>query len=135
MLKATIPQQYNGKRLLACSGVNSSTYTMSRNGCMAILLNRRHRHNGNAILNGDIEFLESLFHRLLINFTWWVNRKDAEDNNIFEGGFLGLDNIGAFDRNMPLPDSMVLEQTDGTAWMGLYCLTMLRMAMELATVN
>ncbi len=84
---------------------------------------------------GDIEFLESVFHRLLINFTWWVNRKDAEDNNIFEGGFLGLDNIGAFDRNMPLPDSMVLEQTDGTAWMGLYCLTMLRMAMELATVN
>ncbi len=84
---------------------------------------------------GDIKFLESVFHRLLINFTWWVNRKDAEDNNIFEGGFLGLDNIGAFDRNMPLPDSMVLEQTDGTAWMGLYCLTMLRMAMELATVN
>ncbi len=84
---------------------------------------------------GDIEFLESVFHRLLINFTWWVNRKDAEDNNIFEGGFLGLDNIGVFDRNMPLPDGMVLEQTDGTAWMGLYCLTMLRMAMELATVN
>jgi hypothetical protein len=84
---------------------------------------------------GDIDFLESVFHRLLLNFTWWVNRKDAEDNNIFEGGFLGLDNIGAFDRNMPLPDSMVLEQTDGTAWMGLYCLTMLRMAMELATVN
>jgi Mannosylglycerate hydrolase MGH1-like glycoside hydrolase domain/Glycosyl hydrolase family 63 C-terminal domain len=84
---------------------------------------------------GDFEFLESVFHRLLINFTWWVNRKDAEDNNIFEGGFLGLDNIGAFDRNMLLPDSMVLEQSDGTAWMGLYCLTMLRMAMELATVN
>ena len=84
---------------------------------------------------GDIDFLESVFHRLLINFTWWVNRKDAEDNNIFEGGFLGLDNIGVFDRNMTLPDGMLLEQTDGTAWMGLYCLTMLRMAMELATVN
>ena len=84
---------------------------------------------------GDIDFLESVFHRLLLNFTWWVNRKDAEDNNIFEGGFLGLDNIGAFDRNMPLPDDMVLEQTDGTAWMALYCLTMLRIAMELATVN
>jgi hypothetical protein len=84
---------------------------------------------------GDIDFLESAFHRLLINFTWWVNRKDAENNNIFEGGFLGLDNIGVFDRNMTLPDGMVLEQTDGTAWMGLYCLTMLRMAMELATVN
>ncbi len=84
---------------------------------------------------GDIDFLESVFHRLLINFTWWVNRKDAEDNNIFEGGFLGLDNVGVFDRNMTLPDGMVLEQTDGTAWMGLYCLTMLRMAMELATVN
>jgi mannosylglycerate hydrolase MGH1-like protein/glycosyl hydrolase family 63 len=84
---------------------------------------------------GDVDFLERVFHRLLINFTWWVNRKDAEDNNIFEGGFLGLDNIGVFDRNMTLPDGMVLEQTDGTAWMGLYCLTMLRMAMELATVN
>jgi hypothetical protein len=84
---------------------------------------------------GDIGFLESVFHRLLINFTWWVNRKDAEDNNIFEGGFLGLDNIGVFDRNMMLPDGMILEQTDGTAWMGLYCLTMLRIAMELATVD
>ena len=84
---------------------------------------------------GDFEFLESVFHRLLINFTWWVNRKDVENNNIFEGGFLGLDNIGVFDRNMMLPDGMLLEQTDGTAWMGLYCLTMLRMAMELATFN
>src|SRR5438876_10321328 len=84
---------------------------------------------------GDTAFLERMFQKLLINFTWWVNRKDAEDNNIFEGGFLGLDNVGVFDRNMTLPDGMVLEQTDGTAWMGLYCLTMLRMAMELATVN
>jgi Glycosyl hydrolase family 63 C-terminal domain len=94
-----------------------------------------YKRDKNTTGKGDIDFLESVFHRLLINFTWWVNRKDAEDNNIFEGGFLGLDNIGAFDRNMPLPDSMVLEQTDGTAWMGLYCLTMLRMAMELGTVR
>jgi mannosylglycerate hydrolase MGH1-like protein len=84
---------------------------------------------------GDFTFLESVFHRLIINFTWWVNRKDQEDNNIFEGGFLGLDNIGVFDRNMTLPGGMVLEQTDGAAWMGMFCLTMLRMAMELATVN
>src|SRR5438270_5397404 len=84
---------------------------------------------------GDTAFLERIFQKLLINFTWWVNRKDAEDNNIFEGGFLGLDNIGAFDRNMQLSDNVVLEQSDGTAWMGLYCLTMLRMAMELATIN
>ncbi len=84
---------------------------------------------------GDFDFLERVFHRLMLNFTWWVNRKDAGDNNIFEGGFLGLDNIGVFDRNMTLPDGMLLEQTDGTAWMGLYCLTMLRMAMELATIN
>jgi Glycosyl hydrolase family 63 C-terminal domain len=84
---------------------------------------------------GDFAFLESVFHRLMLNFTWWVNRKDSEDNNIFEGGFLGLDNIGVFDRNMTLPDGMVLEQSDGTAWMGMFCETMLRMAMELATMN
>ncbi len=94
-----------------------------------------YKRDKSVIGKGDIDFLESVFHRLLINFTWWVNRKDAEDNNIFEGGFLGLDNIGVFDRNMTLPDGMLLEQTDGTAWMGLYCLTMLRMAMELGTVN
>ncbi|HEY2123167.1 MAG TPA: hypothetical protein VGH07_06215 [Chthoniobacterales bacterium] len=80
----------------------------------------------------DIDFLESVFHKLLMNFTWWVNRKDTEGNNIFSGGFLGLDNIGVFDRSRPLPTGGYLQQADGTAWMGFYCLTMLSMALELA---
>jgi len=80
----------------------------------------------------DIEFLESVFHKLLLNFTWWVNRKDTEGNNIFSGGFLGLDNIGVFDRSKPLPTGGYLQQADGTAWMGFYCLTMLAIALELA---
>ncbi len=86
-----------------------------------------------AKLNGkpDYEFLESAFHKLLMNFTWWVNRKDSQGNNIFEGGFLGLDNIGVFDRSKPLPTGGYIEQADGTAWMGMYCLTMLRIAIEL----
>jgi Glycosyl hydrolase family 63 C-terminal domain len=79
----------------------------------------------------DVEFLESAFHKLLMNFTWWVNRKDSQGNNIFEGGFLGLDNIGVFDRSKPLPTGGYIEQADGTAWMGMYCLTMLRIAIEL----
>ncbi len=79
----------------------------------------------------DPEFLESAFHKLLMNFTWWVNRKDSQGNNIFEGGFLGLDNIGVFDRSKPLPTGGFIEQADGTAWMGMYCLTMLRIAIEL----
>ncbi len=84
---------------------------------------------------GDTFFLERVFQKLLLNFTWWVNRKDAEENNIFEGGFLGLDNIGVFDRNMTLPDGMVLEQSDGTAWMGMFCVNMLAMALELARTD
>jgi hypothetical protein len=80
----------------------------------------------------DVDFLESVFHKLLLNFTWWVNRKDTEGNNIFSGGFLGLDNIGVFDRSRPLPTGGYLQQADGTAWMGFYCLTMLSMALELA---
>ena len=80
----------------------------------------------------DFEFLASAFHKLLINFTWWVNRKDALGDNIFEGGFLGLDNIGPFDRSAMLPDGDVLEQSDGTAWMGKFCLNMLEMALRLA---
>jgi len=84
---------------------------------------------------GDIEFLEKAFHKLLLNFTWWINRKDVEGRNIFQGGFLGLDNIGVFDRSATLPTGGHLEQSDGTAWMGLYCLNMLRIAMELARHN
>ncbi len=81
---------------------------------------------------GDRVFLERVFHKLLLNFTWWVNRKDVEGRNIFEGGFLGLDNIGIFDRSAPLPTGGVINQSDGTAWMAMYTLNMLRIAVELA---
>ncbi len=80
----------------------------------------------------DRVFLARVFHKLLLNFTWWVNRKDAEGKNVFQGGFLGLDNIGVFDRSAPLPGGGHIEQSDGTSWMGMYCLNMLAMALELA---
>jgi hypothetical protein len=83
---------------------------------------------------GDSLFLERVFQKLLINFTWWVNRKDRFDNNVFEGGFLGLDNIGLFDRNN-VPGGGILQQADGTAWMGMYCLNMLQISLELAQTN
>jgi hypothetical protein len=82
---------------------------------------------------GDRKFLARIFQKLLLNFTWWVNRKDEEGNNIFEGGFLGLDNIGVFDRSQPLPTGGILAQSDGTSWMGMYCLNMLAIALELST--
>lgn len=81
---------------------------------------------------GDRKFLARVFQKLLLNFTWWVNRKDAEGNNVFEGGFLGLDNIGVFDRSRPLPTGGKLAQSDGTSWMAMYCLNMLAIALELA---
>ncbi|MGH2537568.1 MAG: MGH1-like glycoside hydrolase domain-containing protein [Candidatus Promineifilaceae bacterium] len=81
----------------------------------------------------DVAFLERVFHKLLLNFTWWVNRKDRDGRNIFQGGFLGLDNIGVFDRSAPLPTGGYLEQADGTAWMGMYCLNLLAIALELAS--
>jgi hypothetical protein len=80
----------------------------------------------------DREFLEKIFHKLLVNFTWWVNRKDPSGRNVFQGGFLGLDNIGVFDRSAPLPTGGHIEQSDGTSWMGMYCLNMLAIALELA---
>jgi len=81
---------------------------------------------------GDVAFLSHAFQKLLMNFTWWVNRKDPGGSNVFEGGFLGLDNIGVFDRSAPLPTGGHLEQADGTAWMALYCQNMLEIALELA---
>ena len=85
--------------------------------------------------HGDREFLARIFQKLLLNFTWWVNRKDAEGNNVFEGGFLGLDNIGVFDRSQPLPTGGTMSQSDGTSWMAMYCLNMLAIALELSTIE
>jgi hypothetical protein len=81
---------------------------------------------------GDIVFLKKIFQKLLINFTWWINRKDRNGNNIFEGGFLGLDNIGVFNRSYHFEGDMQLEQADGTSWMGTYALDMMEMALEIA---
>jgi hypothetical protein len=81
---------------------------------------------------GDVDWLERAFHKLMLNFTWWVNRKDRAGNNAFEGGFLGLDNIGVFDRSAPLPTGGYLEQADGTAWMALFCQNMIEISVQLA---
>jgi hypothetical protein len=84
---------------------------------------------------GDIAFLKRVFHKLIINFTWWINRKDKSGNNLFEGGFLGLDNIGVFNRSIQLQGQMQLEQADGTSWMGMYALNMMDIALEIAMVD
>ncbi|MEL6189413.1 MAG: glucosidase, partial [Myxococcota bacterium] len=83
----------------------------------------------------DTAFLESVFHKLMLNFTWWVNRKDAEGRNIFQGGFLGLDNVGVFDRSAPLPTGGHINQADGTSWVAMYSLNLMRIALELACHN
>ncbi|MBP7825455.1 MAG: glucosidase [Verrucomicrobia bacterium] len=93
---------------------------------------RRTRHPDDP---GDIAFLERVYHKLLLNFTWWVNRKDAQGRNIFHGGFLGLDNISVFDRSAPLPTGGTISQADGTSWMAMYSLNLLRIALELAQHN
>ena len=80
----------------------------------------------------DLDFLERVFQKLLMNFTWWVNRKDKEGKNVFEGGFLGLDNITIIDRSEPLPPGVSLKQSDATGWMGMFCLYLMRIALELA---
>ncbi|SNR61326.1 MGH1-like glycoside hydrolase domain-containing protein [Hymenobacter mucosus] len=90
------------------------------------------KHNNG---KGDYPFLEGVFHRLLLNFTWWVNRKDRSGRNIFEGGFLGLDNIGVFDRSADMPEDVYIDQADGTSWMAMYALDLMRMALELARTN
>jgi hypothetical protein len=84
---------------------------------------------------GDLAFLERVFHKLMLNFTWWVNRKDAEGRNVFQGGFLGLDNIGVFDRSAQLPTGGHIDQADGTSWMAMYALNLMRIALELAQTN
>jgi hypothetical protein len=92
----------------------------------------KHQHNE----KGDTAFLETVFHKLLLNFTWWVNRKDEQGNNIFEGGFLGMDNIGLFDRsNTHFPDGGILQQADATSWMAMYSLNLMRISLELAKTN
>ncbi len=85
--------------------------------------------------HGDLQFLERVFHKLMLNFTWWVNRKDAEGRNVFQGGFLGLDNIGVFDRSATLPTGGHIDQSDGTSWMAMYSLNLMRIALELAQHN
>jgi hypothetical protein len=94
-------------------------------------------YNMDRIRNGkaDREFLEKCFHKLLINFAWWINKVDRSGNNVFEGGFLGLDNITVIDRSEPLPAGAVLEQSDATGWMGMFCLNLMRIALELAKEN
>jgi len=98
--------------------------------CLQVYKNEKNKTG-----KGDIDFLKRVFQKLLINFTWWVNRKDHKGNNVFEGGFLGLDNIGVFDRSSAIPGGGVLEQADGTSWMAMYCLNMLEMALEIAQVD
>ena len=96
------------------------------------MMDRAQRPEGDP---GDIDFLERIFHKLMLNFTWWVNRKDAQGRNIFQGGFLGLDNIGVFDRSAPLPTGGFINQADGTSWMAMYSLNLMRIALELALHN
>ena len=98
-------------------------------------IDRKQRRQEEPAYKGDLAFLERVFHKLLLNFTWWVNRKDSGGRNIFQGGFLGLDNIGVFDRSAPLPTGGYMNQSDGTSWMAMYSLNLMRIALELAQHN
>jgi hypothetical protein len=95
-------------------------------------IDRKRQQESDPKYPGDLEFLKRVFNKLTVNFTWWVNRKDAQGRNIFQGGFLGLDNIGVFDRSSPLPTGGFINQADATSWMAMYCLYLLRSALELA---
>ncbi len=110
------------------NGISATSIHPSRPGRPCASYEIEQRQEG----KGDRKFLESVFTKLLLNFTWWVNRKDPDGNNVFQGGFLGLDNIGVFDRSAPLPVGGTLDQSDGTSWMAMYSLNMLRIALELA---
>ena len=96
---------------------------------------KQRRENGKADDPGDLAFLERVLHKLMLNFTWWVNRKDTDGRNIFQGGFLGLDNIGVFDRSDELPTGGHINQSDGTSWMAMYALNLMQIALELARHN
>ncbi|XHR30065.1 MAG: glucosidase [Chthoniobacteraceae bacterium] len=98
-------------------------------------IDRKQRRESNPVDPGDLEFLQRVFEKLLINFTWWVNRKDAQGRDIFQGGFLGLDNIACFNRSAPIPNGGYINQADGTSWMAMYCLNMMRISIELASHN
>jgi len=98
-------------------------------------IDRKQRRATHPADPGDLAFLERVFHKLMLNFTWWVNRKDAQGRNIFQGGFLGLDNIGVFDRSSPLPTGGFINQADGTSWMAMYSLNLMRIALQLAKYN
>jgi hypothetical protein len=98
-------------------------------------IDRKQRRRSDPNDAGDLAFLERVFHKLMLNFTWWINRKDDGGKNIFQGGFLGLDNIGVFDRSSPLPTGGCINQSDGTSWMAMYCLNLMRIALELAQHN
>jgi hypothetical protein len=98
-------------------------------------IDRKCRHRIDPNDPGDLAFLERVFHKLMLNFTWWVNRKDIDGRNLFQGGFLGLDNIGVFDRSKPLPTGGYISQADGTSWMAMYSLNLMRIALELALHN
>jgi hypothetical protein len=98
-------------------------------------IDRKQRREDQPDYPGDLAFLERVFHKYMLNFTWWVNRKDASGRNIFQGGFLGLDNIGVFDRSAPLPTGGCINQSDGTSWMAMYSLNLMRIALELAQHN
>ena len=98
-------------------------------------IDRKHRRKQNPNDPGDLVFLESVFQKLLLNFTWWVNQKDLHGRDLFQGGFLGLDNIGVFNRDQALPNGAYLSQSDGTSWMAMYTLSLMRIALELAQHN